>query len=153
MTITRQTPESASPTQLQFLSRVPIWVVAVGALLVAALATEAYGLVARAVGVDFLVGSFGSAPAEIPVTGLFTTVLIDGSPGIVLALALARWAKHPRATWRRTAWTLTALSMVPIAFVEASVTTQIALALAHLVAAAIVIPTLATRLADRNPRD
>lgn len=152
MSTNTQTHQSTSTTQQSFVRRQPLWLVTAGALVVGAVVAEAYGLLARAVGVDFVAGSLGSDPAEIPVMSLLITVLIEGSPGIVLALALARWAKRPRSTWKRITWTLTALSIVPVVFADAAFSTQVALTGAHLLAAVIVISTVATCLADTNPR-
>lgn len=147
-----KTHQAPSTTQQSFVSRQPLGLVTAGALVVAAVVAETYGLLARAVGVDFVAGSFGSDPAEIPVMAILITVLIEGAPGIVLALALARWARRPRSTWKRITWTLTALSIVPVIFADAAFSTQVALTGAHLMAAGIVITTVATRLADTNPR-
>ncbi|MDX6234846.1 MAG: hypothetical protein QOH68_3974, partial [Nocardioidaceae bacterium] len=63
------------------------------------------------------------------------------------AAVMARKARRPRATFVRTAVTLTALSFVPdltFGFAAGSAATLITL---HSVAAAIVVPTLAGRLA------
>ena len=66
---------------------------------------------------------------------------------LLLAVVLARFARHPRSTFVRTTVVLTALSLVPDVIVDAAVSTTALLMLTHLVAAAIVIPAVARRLA------
>jgi len=134
-------------------ARVPLSLVTIAALVAGAIVTELYATVARFGGIEFVVSSFGSEPTEIPIFGFFMGVLIDGSPGLVLALVLARWARHPRRTWTRTTWVLTAVSLLPpLVMAEADIATKVALAVAHVVAAAVVIPLVAARLAPLDPR-
>ena len=59
-----------------------------------------------------------------------------------------RKASHPAGTFVRTTLVLTALSIVPDVVADAATSTRIVLALTHLVAAAIVIPAVASRLTD-----
>ncbi len=73
--------------------------------------------------------------------------LIFSLIGVGFAAVMARKARRPRTTFVRTAVALTGLSFVPdltFGFDGASAATLIAL---HTVAAAIVVPTLAGRLA------
>jgi hypothetical protein len=89
----------------------------------------------------------------VPDFGFIGSVVTFGALGVLIAPAVGRWAKSPRHTWNRAAWTLAALSLVPVAVVaEADISTKLALAGAHLVAAAVVIPVVATRLSERNAR-
>jgi amino acid transporter len=92
--------------------------------------------------------SFADATgAAIPISGFTTLTLVFSLVGVGLAAVLARTARRPRRTFVRTALALTALSFVPdltFGFDAASATTLITL---HTVAAAIVVPTLAGRLA------
>ena len=67
--------------------------------------------------------------------------------GLVIATALRRFAGRPRTAWIRTTVVLTALSFVPDLLVDAAVSTKVLLIVTHLVAAAIVIPAVARRLA------
>ena len=67
--------------------------------------------------------------------------------GLVIATVLRRFAGHPRTAWIRTTVVLTALSFVPDLLVDAAVSTKVLLIVTHVVAAAIVIPTVARRLA------
>lgn len=142
-------------TTRQFAGRMPVWLVSTVAVLVGALVTGVYEFVARAVGVPFNVAlpGTGVAPAAVPETGLAWAVAELGLIGIVIAVCLARFAKRPRSTWKRTAWTLTALSLVPsLIAVTDSYATNIMLVISHLVAAVVIVPTIAARLAERNPR-
>ncbi len=60
---------------------------------------------------------------------------------------LSRTARRPRRTFVRTTVVLTALSLVPDVIADAAPATKALLMLTHLVAAAIVIPAVARRLA------
>jgi hypothetical protein len=64
----------------------------------------------------------------------------------VLAVVLARVARHPRTAFVRTTVVLTVLSLVPDVIADAAPATKLLLMLTHLVAAAIVIPAIARRL-------
>ncbi len=68
--------------------------------------------------------------------------------GVVLAIVLARRATRPRRTFVVTTVVLTAVSLVPDVVADATTATRFVLALTHVVAAAIVIPALASRLSD-----
>jgi hypothetical protein len=153
MSTTTHTHTPATTERRTFSSRVPVSVVTAGALVAGGFATEAYSWLARAVGVDFAFGVDGSAREEIPAFGFVGAVLMFGGIAIFFAPAVARWARSPRRTWNRTAWTLAVASLLPIAPVaETTVSTEVGLAVAHLVAAAVVIPIVAARLAASNPR-
>ena len=67
--------------------------------------------------------------------------------GLVIATALRRFARHPRTAWLRTTVALTVLSFVPDLLADAAVATKVLLMVTHVVAAAIVIPAVARRLA------
>ncbi|MDR7309518.1 hypothetical protein J2S40_000576 [Nocardioides luteus] len=139
----------------QFAARFPVWLVSITAVVAGALVTGVYEAAARAVGVPFDVALAGTGvePAAIPATGLAWAVAQLGVIGVVIAVCLARFAKRPRSTWQGTAWTLTALSCVPsLTAVTDSYATNIMLVVSHLVAAAVIVPTIAARLAERNPR-
>ncbi|WP_293773266.1 DUF6069 family protein [Sporichthya sp.] len=61
---------------------------------------------------------------------------------------LARRAGAPRTTFVRATVALTALSLVPDVLADAAWDTRVLLMLTHLVAAAIVIPALSSRLPE-----
>ncbi|RHW28768.1 hypothetical protein D0Z08_02645 [Nocardioides immobilis] len=146
-------PATTRPAATPYLSRVPVWLVAAGAVIAGAVVTEAYAWVARAAGVEFLIGDGSSPREDIPGGGFVGAVAMLGAVAVVLAPAFARWAKSPRRTWQRTTWTLVAVSLVPVAPVaDAAVSTELALGVGHLVAAAVIIPVVAARLAVTNPR-
>jgi hypothetical protein len=87
----------------------------------------------------------GGAP--IPVLGFGTLTAFFSLIGVVMAAVMARVARHPRSTFVRTTVVLTALSLVPDLIAPAAPTTTVLLMLTHLVAAGIVVPALARKLA------
>ena len=66
--------------------------------------------------------------------------------GLVLAAVLSHAARRPRSTFVRSTVVLTMLSLMPDVIADATPVTKALLMLTHLVAAAIVIPTVARRL-------
>lgn len=147
---TVQSPSTLRSTRS--LTTRPVWLVGVLATLAGAVVTEVFALGARAVGVPMDVASPGQAEAaEIPVGGFAGGVLFWSIAGIVLAMALARWAKLPARTFVVVTVVLTALSLVgPAVAPHTATSTQIVLALSHVVAAAVIIPALALRLSHRR---
>ncbi|MEU2542247.1 DUF6069 family protein [Streptomyces iakyrus] len=144
------TPQiQASRTESGLLSTRPVWLVGILATLAGAVVTEAFALVARAAGVPMEAASPGAKEAAaIPVGGFFGGVLFWSVAGIVLAVVLARWAKRPARTFTVTTVALTALSLAgPAVAPHTATSTQIVLAASHVVAAAVVVPLLARRLA------
>ena len=117
------------------------------ATLAAMVATTMAAALAQAVGVDFEVPDGGETiplPGVAVVTGVFSAV------GVVIAVALLRWSAHPA---RRFVWTtvsLTAISLIPPLLSGANTTTTTALLGLHLVAATVMIPTLAGSLRTRT---
>lgn len=117
------------------------------AILAAMVATTLAAALARAVGVDFQVRGGGETiplPGFAVVTGLFSVV------GIVIAVALLRWSARPAERFVWTAVSLTTMSMVPPLLFGANTATTTALMGLHLVAATIMIPTLARSLRTRT---
>ena len=115
--------------------------------LAAMVATTLAAALAQAVGVDFEVPDGGETiplPGFAVVTGFFSVV------GIVIAAALIRWSARPAERFVWTAVTLTALSLVPPLLSGADTATITALIGLHLVAAAVMIPTLARSLRTRT---
>ncbi|WP_082620768.1 DUF6069 family protein [Nocardioides sp. Soil796] len=137
---TQVTTHSASTDERQ-----PVWKHGVAAAVVASVATTVLAAVASAAGVSFANTSGGES---IPILGFTQLTLVFSLIGVGMAAVMARKARHPRSTFVRTAVALTVLSFVPdvtFGFDAGSAVTLIAL---HVVAAAIVVPTLARRLAD-----
>jgi hypothetical protein len=116
----------------------------IGGLTAAALASAATAAVA-AVG-DFAGISLMVGGAPIPVSGFAVLTAIFSVVGLILALILTRTVRRPRTVFVRTTVVLTALSLVPDVAADAAVGTKMLLMLAHLIAAAIVIPAIARRL-------
>ena len=77
------------------------------------------------------------------VTGFFSVV------GVVIAAALLRWSARPAERFVWTAVSLTAISLVPPLLSGADAATVTALIGLHLVAATVMIPTLARSLSVR----
>jgi hypothetical protein len=109
---------------------------------VAALATTTVAAAGNLAGISLELNG-----APVPVTGFAVLTVIFSLVGLGLALVLARKARSPRTTFVRTTIVLTALSVVPDLLVDAAPTTKALLMLTHVVAAAIVIPAVARRLA------
>jgi hypothetical protein len=111
--------------------------------LVASVATSTTAGVASALDVSLKVG--GQA---IPVLGFAQLTFVAAIIGTVIAVVMSHRATRPRHTFVVTTLALTALSIVPDVTADAHTATKLVLALTHLVAAAIVIPALASRLTD-----
>jgi hypothetical protein len=112
------------------------------ATVAAAVATSAVAAAGQAVGISTAV-----AGAPIPVSGFAVLTAIFSVLGLVIATGLRRFARHPRTAWIRTTVVLTVLSFVPDVLADATIATKALLILTHVVAAAIVIPVVARRLA------
>ncbi|SCG76017.1 DUF6069 family protein [Micromonospora coxensis] len=111
----------------------------------AAVTVTAVAALAMAAGVDLELPDGGES---IPLAGFTQLTFTFSVVGILIAWAIRCWASRPARTWVRTAVALTALSLVPPFLVDADLATECTLVLAHLVAAAIVIPVVARRLAS-----
>ena len=125
----------------------PIWRTAAIAGAVAAVATTVIGVIAKAADVPLVVGDMD---VQIPAFAIFT--LIGAALGGLLATQLHKRTTRPRRTFLVTTVALTAVSFVPDLTAEATTATKLTLLGAHIVAAAIIIPALARRLADSRTR-
>ena len=121
----------------------PVWKTGLAAGLAASVATTATAGVAHAAGVSLAVG--GQA---IPLLGFAQMTFLAAMIGTLLAAVFARRATRPQRTFVVTTMALTLLSIVPDVLADAHVSTRLTLALTHDVAAAIVIPALASRLSQ-----
>jgi hypothetical protein len=137
MTITANTTTRATGSTLAALTGT-----GVAAAAVASAATMAVAAAGHAAGV-----SLDMAGEPIPVSGFGVLTAGFSLVGVVLAVVLARFARRPRRAFVRTTVVLTALSLVPDAIADAAPATKALLMLTHLVAAAVVIPAVARRLA------
>jgi amino acid transporter len=136
---TRTTPSASTPT----VERRPVWKHGVAAAVVAAAATTILAAVASTAGISFA----DSTGAGIPLAAFAQLTLIFSLVGVGIAAVLARKARRPRRTFVRTAVALTVLSFVPDLTFGFDTGSAAALITLHTVAAAIVVPTLAGRLA------
>lgn len=118
-----------------------LWTAGLGSGVVAAAATTVTAVAAHAAGVPLTI-----AGEAIPTLGYAQLTLVGAVLGILLARLSRRFA-HPRSVFVRTTLALTALSVVPDALVDASAASRLVLATTHVVAAAIIVPVLARRLA------
>ncbi|MFG3299319.1 DUF6069 family protein [Micromonospora chersina] len=112
------------------------------ATVAASAATMAVAAAGHAAGVSL---DLGGAP--IPVAGFGVLTAAFSLVGVVIAALLSRFARRPRRTFVRTTVVLTVLSLAPDLIADAGAATKVLLMLTHLVAAAIVVPAVARRLA------
>ena len=117
------------------------------ATLAAMVATTLVAALARAVGADFEVPDGGET---IPVSGIAVVTGVFSVVGVVLAVALLRWSARPVKRFVWTAVSLTVISLVPPLLAGANTATTTALLGLHLVAATVMIPTLARSLRART---
>ena len=117
-------------------------VTGLGAALVAAVLNTGVAAVARAAGVDLEV----SGGEAIPVSGIAFVTVVLSTLGLLIAAALSRWSDSPVQWWLRTTVALTAISLVPPLVAAADAATAVTLVVLHLLAAAVVVPTVARTL-------
>jgi peptidoglycan/LPS O-acetylase OafA/YrhL len=120
-----------------------LWRTGALAGLAASVATSAFAAGAHVLDVSLEVG--GQA---IPVIGFAQLTFVLTMIGALIAVVLSHRASRPRHTFVITTLALTALSIVPDALADAQTATRLTLALTHLIAAAIVIPAISSRLTD-----
>jgi len=143
MTATQIPATTSTAATAPVAERRAVWRHGLAAALVAATTTTVLAVVASAAGISFE----DSTGASIPLLGFAQMTLLFSLIGTGMAAVMARRARRPRRTFVRTTVALTALSFVPdllVGFDAASAVTLMAL---HTVAALIVVPTLARRLA------
>ncbi|GAA0627436.1 hypothetical protein GCM10009547_33730 [Sporichthya brevicatena] len=138
MTATATTVLSAPRTSVRPLVR--------GGLVATVLASIATTVVAAAGnGAGISLDVSGEA---IPLFGFGQMTALFSLVGVGLAVVLARRARTPRRTFVLTTVVLTALSLIPDVLADAAWDTRVLLMATHLVAAAIVVPALASRLPE-----
>ncbi len=125
------------------------WLAVTGiiAALGAVLATTVVAALAQAVGVDFEIPDGGET---IPLSGIAVMTGFFSVVGVVIAVALLQWSARPAERFVWTAASLTAISLVAPLLSGADTATTIALLGLHLVAATVMIPTLARSLRART---
>jgi hypothetical protein len=144
----KETIMNTALTLTHVTSARPVWMVSALAGLTAAAATEAYGLAARAAGIPMEAGNAGASAAEPITVGMFAMgTLICAFWGTVLAVVFARFARRPARAYLRVTVALAAVSLAfPLSAGATATSTKLMLAVAHVLAAAIVIPAVARRL-------
>jgi hypothetical protein len=140
MTATSTETRTATPRRATRIR--PLLGAGVLATAVASGATAAVAAAGHAAGISLDVSG-----APIPVSGFAVLTAVFSLVGLVLAVVLARFDRRPRTAFVRTTVALTVLSLVPDVIADATSGTKMLLMLTHLVAAAIVIPAVARRLA------
>jgi len=113
----------------------------------AMVATTLSAALAKALGVDFEIS--GEA---IPLSGIAVVTGFFSVVGTVLAAAFLRWSHHPAERFVWTAVSLTAISLVPPFLSGATAAATAALVGLHLIAALVMIPSLARSLRGRSGR-
>jgi hypothetical protein len=139
-TTTRPTTTTDARTAVPTLGSVLL--TGAAATVAASAATVAVAAAGQAVGIGTAV-----AGATIPASGFAVLTAFFSVVGLVIATVLRRFARRPRTAWFRTTVTLTVLSFVPDVLADATTATKMLLMLTHVVAAAIVVPAVARRLA------
>ncbi len=135
-------PTVTVPTSAQTEVAAPsVWRTGVRAGVAAAVATTAVAAAAQAMDVPLEI-----AGEAIPLAGFAQLTLICTALGVLIAKGARRWASQASTAFVRITVALTALSLVPDLTADATAATILVLMLTHLVAAAIVIPRLASRL-------
>lgn len=113
------------------------------ATLAASVATTGVAAAGRAAGI-----SLDIAGEPIPLGGFAQLTALFSLLGVAVAVVLARRAGAPRATFVRTTVALTVLSLVPDVIADAPWDTRVLLMTTHLVAAVIVVGSVASRLPE-----
>jgi hypothetical protein len=140
-TVPTTTDSTATVAPSTTSRRFPVLRAGVASGAVAAVATVVVAAVAKAAGVSLEVG--GEA---IPLLGFAQLTLVGALLGVAIARLSGR-ARHPRQAFVVVTTVLTALSLVPDVTADATTATKLVLMLTHVVAAAIVVPVLARRVA------
>ena len=139
------TAPSTRPAQPESLAKPQHWVWRTGVAAGAAASVATFATAAVAQGLDV---SLKVSDKAIPLVGFAQLTFVFSLVGTILAVVLSRRANRPKHTFVVTTIALTALSIVPDVLADAQTATRFTLALTHVVAAAIVIPALASRLSD-----
>ena len=111
------------------------------------MATTLAAALTRAIGVDFEVPDGGET---IPLSGFAVVTGFFSVVGVVIAAGFLRWSARPAERFVWTTVSLTAISLIPPLLSGANTATTTALIGLHLVAATVMIPTLARSLPTRT---
>ena len=125
-----------------------------GATVVAGAAAEAWTALMRATGVELQVGDpFGDASSAmaLPTGACATSIAMCMVLGTALAVGLNWRARRPAYTYVVVACTLTFISLgAPLAAAGTNAGSKFTLIVAHLIAAAVIIPLVAHCLARKS---
>ena len=122
-----------------------IWVTGAVAGVAGAVGASAVYLVARAADVPLTVQGKTFPTLAFPQVTLIATLI-----GVIIAIVVSRRSTHPRRSFVAVTVALTVVSLIPPLALDAGTATKVTLEIAHLVAAAIIIPIFARALsADR----
>jgi hypothetical protein len=151
-TVSTRTTVSTATSRRAPLGR--LLLVNLGATVAAGVATEAWVGVARAAGADPRIGDpFGdpSSAMELPFGACATSIAMCMVLGTTIAVLLNWRARRPAYTYVVTAAVLTFVSLgAPLVSAGASAGTKVTLIVAHLLAAAVIVPVVARCLARRS---
>lgn len=136
-TITTHTDTDSDFTTID---RVRVWTVGLAAGVVAAAATSLAAVIATALGADLAIGG-----EQIPTSGFAMLTFVGAIVGSAIA-KVAQRTDRPHRTFVRTTVVLTALSLIPDVVADATWSTRVLLGVTHLIAAAIIVPALASRV-------
>ncbi|MGH3352558.1 MAG: DUF6069 family protein [Nocardioides sp.] len=137
---TTQQYATARPT-----ARKAVWLHGVAATVAASAVVTGLAVAASAAGVNF-----ETADGPIPVLGFAQLTAFFSLIGVAMAAVMARVARRPRRTFVVTTVVLTVASLVPDATFGFDVPSAVTLMVLHVVAAAIVVPVLARRMAEER---
>ncbi|MCU1360375.1 MAG: hypothetical protein JWN99_1664 [Ilumatobacteraceae bacterium] len=140
--LTTSSSNSSTVCSLPDESRVRLWPAALVSGLVAAAATTSVAALADALGSQPAVGG-----TTIPLAAFAQLTLIAALLGVMIAKVLSSRTRHPRQLFVRITSGLALVSIVPDCVIDATIGSRLTLVLTHAVAAVVVIPALARRLA------
>ncbi len=151
-TVTTRTTDTTTTSQRAPFGR--LLLVNLGATVAAGVATEAWVGIMRAAGVELRVGDpFGDASSAmaLPTGACATSIAMCMVLGVAFA-ALINWkARRPAFTYVAVAAVLTFVSLgAPLVAAGTSAGTKFTLIVAHLIAAAVIVPVVARCLARRS---
>ncbi|MFE6649814.1 DUF6069 family protein [Nocardioides sp. NPDC057772] len=135
--------QTRSARSAGFTARKSVWLHGLGATVAASAVVTVLSVAASAAGV-----SFETASGTIPVLGFAQLTAFFSLIGVAMAAVMARVARHPRRTFVVTTVVLTLASLVPDVTFGFDAASAVVLMLLHVVAAVIVVPVLARRLAE-----
>ena len=164
MTTTVSTPKytrTTTPTTIAGSTATPsrasypkLLLVSLGATVAAGVVTEAWVAVMRATGVDLRLGDLFGDPSDtmrLPGGACATSIAMCMVLGTLLAVLINWRARRPAYTYVVTAAALTFVSLgAPLVSAGASGATKFTLIVAHLLAAAVIVPLVARCLAKRS---